>query len=70
MDKIPEVNPIEKGISIDHSQLKGEIKFQNVDFKYPTRPDITVLKNFSCSFESGKTTALVGQSGSGKSTII
>ena len=40
--------------------LKGEIKIQNVEFKYPTRPDINVLKNFSCTFESGKTTALVG----------
>ena len=60
MDQIPEVNPFEKGKSIENSQLKGEIKFQNVDFKYPTRPDIAVLKNFTCTFESGKTTALVG----------
>lgn len=41
-----------------------------MDFVYPTRKDIKVLKNFSAVIEAGKTTALVGPSGSGKSTII
>lgn len=50
--------------------IKGEITFSNVDFFYPTRTDNTVLKDFSCTFEEGKTTAIVGPSGSGKSTII
>ena len=51
-------------------ELNGEIKFENVSFTYPTRPDLKVLKNFTCTFEAGKTIALVGPSGSGKSTII
>jgi ATP-binding cassette subfamily B (MDR/TAP) protein 1 len=41
-----------------------------VNFSYPSRPDNPVLKDFSCVFEKGKTTALVGFSGSGKSTVI
>lgn len=48
---------------------KGDIEFRGVTFSYPLRPDVEVLKNFSLSIPSGKTTALVGQSGSGKSTI-
>jgi len=42
----------------------------NVSFRYPTRQELQVLKNFSVTFEAGKTTALVGPSGCGKSTII
>ena len=50
--------------------MKGEIEFRNVDFYYPTRPDMKVLKNFSATFKLGETTAIVGPSGSGKSTIV
>jgi ATP-binding cassette subfamily B (MDR/TAP) protein 1 len=52
------------------SQLKGHIEFRNVTFTYPSRPGQKVLDNFSAIFEQGKTTAIVGASGSGKSTII
>lgn len=45
------------------------IEFNNVSFNYPSRPDFNVLKSLSFSIESGKTLALVGSSGSGKSTI-
>ena len=48
---------------------KGEIEFKNVSFNYPTRPDFEVLKSISFSARSGETVALVGSSGSGKSTI-
>jgi|Transcript_24402 ATP-binding cassette subfamily B (MDR/TAP) protein 1 len=51
-------------------KLAGEIKFENVNFHYPSRPDQHVLKDFSWTFEQGKTTAIVGASGSGKSTIV
>ena len=50
--------------------IRGKIEFKNVSFTYPTRPDQKVLDNFSAVFEEGKTTAIVGASGSGKSTII
>ena len=39
-------------------------------FNYPSRPDVPILKGISITFEAGKTAALVGASGSGKSTII
>ncbi|KAM0318999.1 hypothetical protein ACHAPQ_010515 [Fusarium lateritium] len=52
------------------SETTGEITVDNITFAYPTRPGVTVLDNYSVKFPAGKTTALVGQSGSGKSTII
>ncbi|XP_019085757.1 PREDICTED: ABC transporter B family member 18-like isoform X2 [Camelina sativa] len=51
-------------------KIKGQIRFLNVDFAYPTRPDVIIFKNFSIKIEEGKSTAIVGPSGSGKSTII
>jgi ATP-binding cassette, subfamily B, bacterial len=51
-------------------KLKGEIEFRNISFSYPTRPEFEVLKNLSFRIRPGEKVALVGQSGSGKSTII
>lgn len=51
-------------------QVTGSIEFKNVSFSYPNRPGVTVLDNFSLHIPAGKATALVGASGSGKSTII
>lgn len=48
----------------------GDIQFHKVSFSYPMRPGITVLDDFSLHIPAGKVTALVGASGSGKSTII
>ncbi|KAJ7733032.1 P-loop containing nucleoside triphosphate hydrolase protein [Mycena metata] len=48
----------------------GLLELEHVTFAYPSRPDIPVLKDISITFPAGKTTALVGASGSGKSTII
>ena len=45
------------------------IQFTNLDFRYPSRPDARVLKNVSFSVSSNSCTAIVGRSGSGKSTI-
>lgn len=47
----------------------GEIEFKEVSFNYPTRPDFDVLKSVSFKVSSGETIALVGSSGSGKTTI-
>ncbi|CAL9147767.1 putative multidrug resistance protein [Musa acuminata AAA Group] len=51
-------------------KLNGAIDIRGVDFAYPARPDVVIFKGFSLSIEAGKSTALVGQSGSGKSTVI
>jgi ATP-binding cassette subfamily B (MDR/TAP) protein 1 len=47
----------------------GDIAFQDVKFRYPSRPDALVLKGIDLSIPSGSSVALVGTSGSGKSTI-
>ncbi|KAK6928250.1 ABC transporter-like, ATP-binding domain [Dillenia turbinata] len=51
-------------------RITGCIELREVDFAYPARSDIMIFKGFSINIEPGKSTALVGQSGSGKSTII
>lgn len=50
--------------------LKGKVEFRNVTFAYPTRPAAEVLKNLSFTLYPGKVTALVGPSGSGKSSCV
>ncbi|XP_028121789.1 ABC transporter B family member 9-like [Camellia sinensis] len=50
--------------------IKGEIELKDVHFRYPAGPDVQIFSGFSLQVPSGTTTALVGQSGSGKSTVI
>lgn len=51
------------------SHLRGAIDLQGVTFTYPSRPDHPVLNNLSLRCEPGRLTAIVGLSGSGKSTV-
>ena len=63
------INPDdERGEKTD--SIDGNVDLRHVDFAYPARPDVRILKNFCLTIKAGKSTALVGQSGSGKSTII
>ena len=50
--------------------IVGPIKFENVSFSFPTRPDVSALNKVSFIINPGETVALVGPSGAGKSTII
>ncbi|KAL6884597.1 hypothetical protein ACP4OV_010533 [Aristida adscensionis] len=58
----------EEGVTI--ASVRGDIDFQNVCFKYPSRPNVQIFNDLSLFIPSGKTVALVGESGSGKSTVI
>ena len=49
--------------------MQGNIQFNSVEFAYPTRSDAPVLKGVTFDLVSGETVAIVGHSGSGKSTI-
>ena len=50
--------------------VKGEIRFDNVSFHYPSRPDLPALDAFELTVHPGETVALVGPSGAGKSTVF
>ncbi|KAI3841018.1 hypothetical protein MKX03_018249 [Papaver bracteatum] len=50
--------------------IHGDIELKNIYFTYPARPDEQIFKEFYLQIPSGTTNALVGQSGSGKSTVI
>jgi ABC transporter fused permease/ATP-binding protein len=51
-------------------KFEGKIEFAQVGFRYPTRPEVEVLKNVSFQIQPGEKVAVAGHSGAGKSTII
>ncbi|KAG2870679.1 hypothetical protein PC114_g27272, partial [Phytophthora cactorum] len=68
-DREPPIDSFdEKGLR--PALLEGTIEFKNVSFRYPTRPEITVLKNYNLTIEAGQTVAFCGPSGGGKSTGV
>ncbi|XP_060201474.1 ABC transporter B family member 1 [Lycium barbarum] len=56
------------GLELD--TVSGQVELKNVEFSYPSRPEIKILNNFNLVVPAGKTIALVGSSGSGKSTVV
>lgn len=69
INRTPEINTYDtNGTKLEN--LQGEVEFQNIKFTYPSRPESIVLDNFSLKIPSGQSIALVGTSGSGKSTAI
>ncbi|KAJ8758929.1 hypothetical protein K2173_002708 [Erythroxylum novogranatense] len=70
LDKETEINPDEpQGIKVNKT-LRGCIELNEVIFSYPNRPSQMIFTGLTLKIEAGKTVTLVGQSGSGKSTII
>ncbi|KAG2428639.1 hypothetical protein HXX76_011345 [Chlamydomonas incerta] len=52
------------------ASVRGEVQLIDVDFAYPARPDVLLFNKFNLHVPAGKTVALVGSSGSGKSTVV
>jgi subfamily B ATP-binding cassette protein HlyB/CyaB len=67
-DAKPEEDPTKQAL-INMPRIRGHIKFDNVTFRYPTRADKNALSNINLEILPGQTVALVGRSGSGKTTF-
>ncbi|XP_072969195.1 putative multidrug resistance protein [Typha angustifolia] len=69
LDRVTRIEP-EDDEGYKPERLRGDVEIKSVDFAYPARPEVYVFRGFSLRIEASKSTALVGQSGSGKSTIV
>ncbi len=67
--EIPEIAAPDNPITLP-SPPRGQISFNNINFRYPTRPETLALKDFSLKVTPGETVAVVGPSGAGKSTLF
>lgn len=68
IEKKPEIDLDAPGEELEN--VTGDLTLQNVYFNYPARPDKPVFQNFNLHIPAGSVTALVGSSGSGKSTAV
>ncbi|GAB9477804.1 Multidrug resistance protein abc superfamily, partial [Globisporangium polare] len=62
--KVPIDSSNESGLK--PATVEGKIEFKNISFRYPTRKEVAVLKNYNLTIEAGQTVAFCGQSGGGK----
>ncbi|KAI6041411.1 P-loop containing nucleoside triphosphate hydrolase protein [Pisolithus marmoratus] len=69
IERVPDIDSASPD-GLKPEKVVGEITLEDVRFSYPARPDIPILKGINLTFEAGKTAAIVGASGSGKSTIV
>ncbi|CAK4101791.1 unnamed protein product [Aphanomyces euteiches] len=69
IDRQPPIDcTADDGIKLSH--VSGDVELRGLDFCYPSRPDSKIYSNYNLKIKSGQTVALVGGSGSGKSTAI
>lgn len=69
IDRVPTIDSSSTE-GLQPESCEGHVELRNIDFRYPARANIQVLSNLSLVVPAGQTTALVGASGSGKSTIV
>jgi ATP-binding cassette, subfamily B, bacterial len=65
----PEIAPPAKPVALPQPP-RGQVSFEAVRFRYPTRPEVAALDNFMLKVNPGETVAVVGPSGAGKSTLF
>ncbi|KAG2710452.1 hypothetical protein I3760_04G027600 [Carya illinoinensis] len=68
MDLLPSDQFLSKGVKLQ--RLMGNIRFVNVSFHYPSRSMVPILEDINISVQASEVVAIVGLSGSGKSTIV
>ncbi|KAL5240368.1 hypothetical protein ACI65C_007778 [Semiaphis heraclei] len=69
IDRVPKIDSYSKS-GLKPIKVTGKIEIRNVDFRYPSRPEVKVLNNLNFTIKPGQKVALVGSSGAGKSTIV
>ncbi|XP_068594507.1 ATP-binding cassette sub-family B member 10, mitochondrial [Brachionichthys hirsutus] len=69
LDRKPEF-PLNEGLVLPSDQLKGGIEFVDISFAYPTRKEAPIFQNLSLMVPAGTVMAVVGSSGTGKSTLV
>ena len=69
IDRVPSIDSADPG-GLKPESVVGEVSLVDIKFSYPSRPTVEVVKGLNLTFRAGKTAALVGASGSGKSTIV
>ncbi|CAO2186505.1 unnamed protein product [Urochloa humidicola] len=70
IDHRPAISSSARDDDLELQSVTGRVEMRAVDFAYPSRPDMPILRGFSLTVPPGKTIALVGSSGSGKSTVV
>lgn len=70
LDRIPLIQSPKNLKSEREPDTRNNVDYNQIDFRYPTRPNVQILTDFNLDVAEGKTIALIGQSGCGKSTCI
>ncbi|EGG17681.1 hypothetical protein DFA_08677 [Cavenderia fasciculata] len=71
IDRVSKIDPfINKGTTVNPTEIRGDIEIKNLHFTYPSRPNKKIFNGLNLVIPAGSKVALVGSSGGGKSSII